>query len=466
MNGSRMTFIPSLRRRTPWRAGAVLGLAIGLGFNPADWIQTFRAQAAPSGQLPQSDPPRNLVASVTGTTVTLTWQPSAGGTWPDGYLVEAAITPSGNIVASIHVPAPSLVVPGVPAGVYHVRVRASSAGGLSPPSNEVVIVVPGSGTPCTSAPDAPRNLSASISGSLVSMAWLPPAGGCAATSYLLHVGSAPSSSNLAQVTLSGTTLASMALPGKYYVRVSAGNAFGIGPPSNEVTVMVGGPAPTPGYGPYRALMAQVLARGPLYVTSGPQVSQGALGEAASMLETMLSNREDVGAELRRAGAITAIFGRSETSCDLPYFADLAGTTSCTLGGLGGVPGRPATACAERNLLRAPDDPFRRGRIDGENVCVHELAHTVMNVGLGDAERQHIRARYAAARSAGLWGADYAMTNADEFFAEMTQAYFCANPDVRTFNHMTGVNCADRLRAYDLETWQLLQDIYRGSADLR
>src|SRR5262249_42190755 len=59
------------------------------------------------------------------------------------------------------------------------------------------------------------------------------------------------------------------------------------------------------------------------------------------------------------GAVTGVFAAAETSCNLPYFADLAGTASCTFGGLGGVPGRPATACSQRNLLKAPDDPFFR-----------------------------------------------------------------------------------------------------------
>lgn len=223
---------------------------------------------------------------------------------------------------------------------------------------------------------------------------------------------------------------------------------------------------TPPYSTYRELMHQVLQRGPVYVTAGSPVMPTALNEAAYLLSTMLRHRPDVGSELRRRGTLTAVFARNETSCDLPYFADLAGTSSCTQGGLGGVPNRSATACAERNLLQLPEDPFRRGRLDGENVCVHELAHTIMNIGLSDHERQRIRARYASASAAGIWAGDFAMVNADEFFAEMTQAYFCANPQVPTSNHMRGINCASALREYDRETFELLEDLFRGAADLR
>jgi hypothetical protein len=156
-------------------------------------------------------------------------------------------------------------------------------------------------------------------------------------------------------------------------------------------------------------------------------------------------------------------------CDLPYFADLAGTPSCdAAGGLGGVPGRPATACSERNVLKEPDDPFGRGtREDGENVCVHELGHTIMNVGLSDDDRTRIRERFEAALTEGIWDGDFALTNADEFFAEMSQTYFCANPEVPTFLHTHGINCAGELRVYDRETFRLIDGIYHHlAADLR
>jgi len=133
-----------------------------------------------------------------------------------------------------------------------------------------------------------------------------------------------------------------------------------------------------------------------------------------------------------------------------------------------VPGRPATACSERNLLKQPDDPFGRGtRPDGENVCVHELAHTIMNVGLTETQRTKIRQRFATAQVQALWQGDFALTNADEFFAEMSQAYFCANPEVPSFLHTHGINCANELRAYDLNTFRLINGIYgQAAADLR
>lgn len=230
-----------------------------------------------------------------------------------------------------------------------------------------------------------------------------------------------------------------------------------------------GPPPDAAYQPYRQLMPQVADQGPLLTTSSEEVPLQALIEAASFMATMLELRPDVVATLQEAGALTAVFGRMQNVCDLPYFEDLEGSAVCddAAGGLGGVPGRPATACSEKNLLKQQDDPFGRGtRADGENVCVHELAHTIMNVGLSDGERNAIVARYNEAIEENRWDGDFALANADEFFAEMTQVYFCANPEVMTFNHNHGVNCADELQAFDPATHALIENIYIAPSDLR
>ena len=136
------------------------------------------------------------------------------------------------------------------------------------------------------------------------------------------------------------------------------------------------------------------------------------------------------------------------------------------GGLGGVPSRPATACSAKNLLSLPEDEYFRGTPAGENVCVHELAHTIMNIALTQTERAAIQTRYEAAQEEGLWEGDFALTNADEFFAEMSQAYFCANPEIPAFLHTHGINCPDELESYDPATFTLIDSIYRRPADLR
>lgn len=229
------------------------------------------------------------------------------------------------------------------------------------------------------------------------------------------------------------------------------------------------PPQAPTYAPYKALYASANAAGSLYVTATQGVRAAALAEAQRQLDAMLRYRPDVVASLRAAGALIAVFAEAESVCDLSYFDDLQDRSICTSapGGVGGVPGRPVTACSERNLLKLASDQYGRGtRENGENVCVHEIAHLIMNVGLSDAERSEIRAQYARAKASGIWGTDYVMTNADEYFAEISQAYFCTNPEIPTYLHATGVNCPYRLQQKDPESFALMERLYRGSTDLR
>lgn len=186
------------------------------------------------------DPPRNLSAVVGGNTVTLTWQPPAGGTAALGYLVEAALSPGGASAAAFLVIEPSIVLSAVPPGVYYVRVRAGNAEGMSTASNETIVSVPGGGGACTAAPNAPTSLTAAVSGSGVTLTWLPSATGCAATAYVVQAGSAAGASDLAIFNVGNTTRLSVSAPsGIYFVRVVAVNAHGGSVPSNELTVTVG-----------------------------------------------------------------------------------------------------------------------------------------------------------------------------------------------------------------------------------
>ena len=84
-------------------------------------------------------PPTNVRASVAGNTVMLAWDAAPGAV---SYLIEAGTAPGASNAAVHPLVQTSIVAPGVPSGVYYVRVRAIGAGGASAPSAEVVIVVP------------------------------------------------------------------------------------------------------------------------------------------------------------------------------------------------------------------------------------------------------------------------------------------------------------------------------------
>jgi len=75
-------------------------------------------------------------------TVTITWTPPVTGGSATSYLLEAGSAPGRTDIAVAAVTGTTLVAPGVPPGVYHVRVRAVNAAGQGPPSGSVAISVP------------------------------------------------------------------------------------------------------------------------------------------------------------------------------------------------------------------------------------------------------------------------------------------------------------------------------------
>jgi hypothetical protein len=76
-----------------------------------------------------------------GGTVAITWQPPASGGTPSNYVVLAGYV-SGAATFQIPVSGTTLAGAGVPAAAYYVRVVAQNAAGISPASNEVLLVVP------------------------------------------------------------------------------------------------------------------------------------------------------------------------------------------------------------------------------------------------------------------------------------------------------------------------------------
>jgi hypothetical protein len=182
--------------------------------------------------------PTNLQATVTGTTVRLTWDPPAQGT-PAAYVIEAGSTTGASNLASFDTgSSASSLTTSAPPGTYYVRVRARSGSAVGGPSNEIVVNVGGA---CL-APPAPTGLTRTVNNSSVQLLWLAAAG---ATSYIVEAGSSSGASNLLVSNIGNlTTLNATAAPGTYYVRVRAVNACGSSAPSSEVVIVVAGCAPT------------------------------------------------------------------------------------------------------------------------------------------------------------------------------------------------------------------------------
>jgi len=99
-------------------------------------------------------------------------------------------------------------------------------------------------------PGAPQSLSATVDNYAVSLSWYPPVRSAPFGRYVIEAGLTPGTTIVTLQTMASSYTAAPVGPGRYYVRVRAENAYGIGPASDEIEVLVapngtGGTAPEP-----------------------------------------------------------------------------------------------------------------------------------------------------------------------------------------------------------------------------
>ena len=191
-------------------------------------------------------PPTHPHATARGGRVSIDWGPPLSGADPSFYLLDAGSTPgASNIGNGIPVGSDtSLDVNGVPPGQYYLRLRSASPGGVSVPSEELLLVVGPVG--CSGPPEPPADLAVSISGSTVLLTWgeTPTPG---VTGYRVLAGPWPTATGFSTtVPATTTSLAVPAPAGVFVVRVTAIGPCGESVPSNPVVLGVGGAAMPPG----------------------------------------------------------------------------------------------------------------------------------------------------------------------------------------------------------------------------
>ncbi|MEZ5416370.1 MAG: fibronectin type III domain-containing protein [Vicinamibacterales bacterium] len=186
--------------------------------------------------------PQGLNASFSGRTLTLSWLAPTTGNPATSYTLEAGSAPGVADIVVVPVgSATTFTAPGVPDGVFWVRIRGVNAAGVGAPSSDVALVMT-SGSGCVGLPLAPVLRPAVVTGSTVALRWDPPAGSVTPAGYVLLAGTAPGLANIGAIDLGSTATAfdAIAPPGTYFLRVAARSACGIGAPSNEITMSVGG----------------------------------------------------------------------------------------------------------------------------------------------------------------------------------------------------------------------------------
>jgi len=109
-----------------------------------------------------------------------------------------------------------------------------------------------------------------------------------------------------------------------------------------------------------------------------------------------------------------------------------------------------TSFGEENILSLPID-----RYDDESIAVHEFAHSIDRAlrSIDDEWLGRMRATYEAAMEKGLYKGVYASSNANEYWAEIVQAYFDCNR-VNNWNHGP-IGTREQLRFYDPEGYALV-----------
>lgn len=195
--------------------------------------------------------------------------------------------------------------------------------------------------------------------------------------------------------------------------------------------------------------AKHLSAKGLPIVASRAVSDAALHEAAALVDVMLDVQPDVRRALIDARIRVVVIGRTERTTDVPEHRDLGAFWDERARGLGATRERPVTSCGEENLLGLLEDRYK-----GESILIHELAHTIADIGVPAVDptfTRRLKAIYRHARERGLWDGTYAATNHQEYWAEGVQSWFDANravvPSDGIHNHV-----ATRAQLEDYDPW--------------
>ncbi len=182
--------------------------------------------------------PEDLTARIENGTLSLAWTRATIGAAAASYVLEAGSAPGATNIGTLALSTPSFTVPGVPPGLYYLRVRAVNAAGVSAPSREIAVVAGAAG--CIAAPPPPEPPYAAINGAELALGWFPTPG-ASTTSYTIQAGSADGLAELGTVPLGGNAFFTVnAVPaGVYFVRVIAANACGFTGASPAAAVRIG-----------------------------------------------------------------------------------------------------------------------------------------------------------------------------------------------------------------------------------
>lgn len=195
------------------------------------------------------------------------------------------------------------------------------------------------------------------------------------------------------------------------------------------------------------------------IISSGDVDNLALQQAYYIVMNMLVAVPEIRDELISNGAYFGVIGKNEMQTSLPEYSHMDSEYwDRRARGLGGSLGFPITSSAEENLLCLREDGYY-----GESIAVHEFAHTISLMGLGDdfdSVLIEFTELYESAIEQGLWENTYAGSNIQEYWAEGVQSYFNANAQSvlgdGIHNH---VDTREELKEYDPGLYEFISRIF-------
>jgi hypothetical protein len=196
------------------------------------------------------------------------------------------------------------------------------------------------------------------------------------------------------------------------------------------------------------------------IVGSNNVQDEAFVRARETVIAMTAKRPDVLAQMVVHRTRLGIIADEEVTTDLPEYADRPDPEAFSERGrgYGGTLYDPFTSCAEENVMRdAVND-----RWYGQDILVHEFAHSIHLIGLVTAEpgfQDRLDKAYENAMAKGLWKGQYASTNDREYFAVSTQAWFQMSHNIPDDGF---VDTRAELKAYDPTMYDLLKDVYYDS----
>jgi len=213
------------------------------------------ASATPSAPPPPPSPPSaptNLVATAGNAQVGLTWQApgSNGGSQITNYRIYRGTSSNGETLLATIGNVLTYTDTAVSNGVtYYYQVSAVNNVGEGPRSNEAS-ATPSAPPPPPTPPSAPTNLVATVGNAQVTLTWQAPAsnGGSPITNYRIYRATTSGGETLKATIGNQLSYSDGGLTNgvTYYYQVSAVNAAGEGPRSNEASATPTAPATPPG----------------------------------------------------------------------------------------------------------------------------------------------------------------------------------------------------------------------------